>query len=114
MMFTVLILESIGFNAMQMVIFFVFFSATSFLGFRLSAMVRDLELIPRRAGLLGSLQDFFYLPFVTLGQWLSRKYSQINIVARFLDVAVELPLKSVLRLLQQWMNFLREQHENLY
>jgi hypothetical protein len=114
MMLTVLILDSIGFNAMQMIIFFIFFSATSFLGFRLSAMVRDLELIPRRAGLLGSLQDFFYLPFVTLGQWLSRKYSQINIVARFLDVAVELPLKSVLRLLQQWMNFLREQHENLY
>jgi hypothetical protein len=35
-------------------------------------------------------------------------------VARFMDLAIELPLKSILRLVQQWMNFIREQHEELY
>jgi hypothetical protein len=111
---TVLALDSIGFNIVQMIIFFIFFSTASFLGFRLSTMVRDLELTSRRVGLLGSLQDFFYLPFVTLGQWLSRKYSQINVIAQFMDIAIELPLKSMLRLLQQWVSFLRERHEELY
>lgn len=111
---TVFILQQIGFNIVQMGIFFIFFSTASFLGFRLSTLVRDLELTTRQAGLLVSLQDFFYLPFVVSGQWLSRKYGQLNIVARFMDVAVELPLKTILRLLQQWMNFLREKHEDLY
>jgi hypothetical protein len=111
---TVLILRRVGFNVVQMGIFFVFFSTASFLGFRLSALVRDLELTTRQLGLLTSLQDFFYLPFVLSGQWLSRKYSQINLVARIMDVAIELPLKTVLRLLRQWMGFLREKHEELY
>lgn len=111
---TVFILRQTGFNVVQMAIFFVFFSTASFLGFRLSTLVRDLELTTRQAGLWLSLQDFFYLPFVVSGQWLSRKYSQLNIVARFMDVAIELPLKTILRLLRQWMNFLREKHEELY
>jgi len=111
---TVLILQRLGFNIVQMAIFFVFFSTASFLGFRLSTLVRDLELTRRQTGLLASLQDFFYLPFVTLGQWLSRKYSRLNLVARFMDIAIELPLKSLLRLIQQWMSFVRERHEELY
>jgi hypothetical protein len=111
---TVFILRALHFNLVHMGIFFVFFSTASFLGFRLSLLVRDLELVRPQTGLLASLQDFFYLPFVTSGQWLSRKYSRINIVARFMDIAIELPLKSILRLVQQWMNFIREQHEELY
>jgi hypothetical protein len=31
-----------------------------------------------------------------------------------LDVAIELPLKTVLRLLRQWIRFLDEKHEELY
>jgi hypothetical protein len=111
---TVLILQRVGFNVLQMVIFFVFFSTASFLGFRLGTMTRDWELTLRQPGLATSMRDFFYLPFIVSGQWISRKYSRINIVARFLDVAIELPLKSVLRLVRQWMNFLREIHDDLY
>jgi DNA-binding ferritin-like protein (Dps family) len=111
---TVLILQRIGFNVVQMLIFFLFFSTASFLGFRLSSLVRDLELTTRQTGFLASLRDFFYLPFIVFGQWLSRKYSRINAVARFLDVAIELPLKAVLRLIRQWINFLNEKHEELY
>lgn len=111
---TTLILRAIGFNVVQMIIFFVFFSTASFLGFRLNMLIRELELQPRQSGLLASLQDFFYLPFVAVGQWLSRRYSQINVIALFLDVVIELPLKTILRLLRQWINYVREKHEELY
>lgn len=112
---TVLILQKVGFNIVQMVIFFVFFSTASFLGFRLSSLIRDFELRSvRRSGLLSSLWDFFYLPFILVGQWLSSKYSKLNLVARFLDIAIEMPLKAVLRLVRQWVRFLHEKHEELY
>jgi hypothetical protein len=111
---TVLILKRLDFNVVQMVIFFIFFSTASFFGFRLSSMVRELEITTRQSGLLTSLRDFFYLPFIVVGQWLSQKYGKINAVGRFLDVAIELPLKSILRLLRQWMRFLHEKHEELY
>ncbi len=111
---SLLILQRIGFNTVQMIIFFIFFSTASFLGFRLSSQVRELELATRRTGLLASLRDFFYLPFIMVGQWLSRKYGKINAIARILDVAIELPLKAVLRLIRQWIRFLNEKHEELY
>ncbi len=111
---SVLLLQKIGFNFVQMIIFFIFFSTASFLGFRLSTMVRELELTSRQTGLLASLRDFFYLPFILSGQWLSRKYSKLNLVARFLDIAIELPLKAILRLVRQWIRFLNEKRDELY
>lgn len=111
---TILALQGVGFNVVQMFIFFMFFSTASSLGFRLSSLVREVEINTRQPGLLTSLRDFFYLPFIMFGQWLSRKYSKLNLVARFLDVAIELPLKAILRLIRQWIRFLNEKRDELY
>jgi hypothetical protein len=96
------------------VIFVVFLSTASFLGFRLSTMVRDLEIISHQTNFLSTVRDFFYLPFILLGQWLSSKYARVNAVPQFLDVAIELPLKSILRLFRQWTRFINEKHDEIY
>jgi hypothetical protein len=111
---TVYILHLMHFNIVQGIIFFVFLSTASFLGFRLSLMVRDLEIVTKQSGFLTSLRDFFYLPFILVGQWLSSKYAKVNAVGYFLDIAIELPLKTVLRLLRQWTRFLNEKHDEIY
>lgn len=111
---SVVILHLLHFNIVQMLIFYIFFSTASSLGFRLSMIVRELEQSRPSTGFLDSIMEFFYLPFIISGQWLSRKYSQINIVARFLDVAIELPLKALLRLVRQWIRFLDERRDDLY
>jgi len=96
----------------QAVIFFVFLSTASFLGFRLSTMVRELEVLSS-TNTLSAIRDFFYLPFILVGQWLSSKYARINAVAFVLDIAIELPLKTVLRLIRQWARFINEKHDQL-
>jgi hypothetical protein len=111
---TLYLLSLLHFNAVQMIIFFVFLSTASFLGFRLSRMIREMELLAKQQGLLSVLRDFFYLPFITVGQWLSRKYARVNIVAYILDMAIELPLKTILRLVRQWTRFLNEKHDEMY
>lgn len=111
---TLYMLHSLNFNIVQVLIFFVFFSTASFLGFRLSSLVRELELVTHQLGFLSSLRDFFYMPFILVGQWLSSKYAKINAVAYFLDIAIELPLKTVLRLVRQWTRFLNEKHDQIY
>lgn len=60
----ILILQSLQFNWLQMVIFFVFFSTASFLGFRLRSMVRELKMNNRGGGMLSLLVDFFYRRWV--------------------------------------------------
>lgn len=110
----VAILVALNFNVVQGLIFVVFLSTASFLGFRLSHMIRELELVTQQISILASLRDFFYLPFILFGQWLSQKYSRVNAVALILDMAIELPLKTVLRLFRQWTSFLNEKHDEIY
>lgn len=111
---TVYGLHLLNFNIVQMAIFFAFLSTASFFGFRLSSMIRELELLAHSSNILSTLRDFFYLPFILVGQWLSSKYAKINAVAYFLDIAIELPLKTVLRLIRQWTRFLNEKHDEIY
>lgn len=104
----------LDFNIVQMIIFFIFFSTASSLGFRLRAMVADLEVSHQSSGFLASIRDFLYLPFIVFGQWLSAEYRRFNIIGRMFDIIIELPLKTFFRLARQWMRFLDEQHEQLY
>ena len=107
------VLINLKFNLIQGGIFFIFFATASFLGFRLSGFVRELELVTAKSGLIMTLRDFLYMPFILLGQWVSEKYKKINIVALILDTIIELPLKTVLRLIRQWAEFINEKKDEI-
>jgi len=107
------LLITIGFSLLHLAIFFVFLSTASFLGFRLSRMVRELEVVDTRQDGVAFVRDLLYLPFVTIGRWLSETYSQINIVALVLDMVIELPLKTILRLVRQWAVFINAKKDEL-
>lgn len=106
-------LMTLGFNVVQGVIFFVFFATASFLGFRLSRIIRELELVVTKQSFVNSIRDFIYMPFILLGQWLSEKYQKVNIIALILDTVIELPLKTILRLIRQWTSFIGEKRDDI-
>lgn len=107
------LLSQLGFNIVSGVIFFVFLSTVSFLGFRLTQTARELEMIESRRGALSLITDFLYTPFIRIGHWLSDRYAQVNVVARVLDVLIEMPLKFGLRFMRQWAGFLRDKQEEM-
>lgn len=107
------LLHKAGFNLVNGSIFFLFFSAVSFLGFRLRQSARELQLLDERQGLLQTLADFLSAPFVRMGHWLSDKYAKANIVTFMLDLAIEMPLKTSLRVVRQWVGFMRDKQEEL-
>ena len=103
----------IGFSWLHLGIFFVFLSTASFLGFRLSRLIREIETVDAEQNGVSMLRDFLYLPFVVVGRWMSEKYAKVNIVAMILDMVIELPLKTVLRLVQQWGSFISSKKDAL-
>ena len=103
----------LNFSLVHIAIFFVFVSAASFLGFRLSRLIRELEIVRSSSNGLTFLRDVIYLPFVVAGQWMNEKYSQVNIVATVLDMLIELPLKTVLRLVRQWGAFIDDRKDRI-
>ena len=107
------ILYLLHFTIVQGFIFFIFLSTASFLSFRLSRQIHELEVIHTSQGSLSLLRDIVYMPFIYVGQQISYRYSQINIVATILDLLIELPLKTTLRLIRQWVNFLNAKKDEL-
>ena len=107
------ILIQLGFNIVNGSIFFLFFSAVSFLGFRLRQSAHELAMIDEREGILPTLADFLATPFVRVGHWLSDKYARANFVTALLDIAIEMPIKTSLRMLRQWASFMRDKQEEL-
>ena len=103
----------LDFSLVHIAIFFVFISAASFLGFRLSRLIRELEVVRSSSNGLTFIRDLIYLPFVVVGQWMSDKYSRLNIVTIVLDMLIELPLKTVLRLVRQWGAFIDDRKDRI-
>mgnify|MGYP000855555255 CR=1 FL=1 len=107
------LLLMLGFSIVHIAIFFVFLSAASFLGFRLSRLIRELEVVRSSSNGLTFVRDLIYLPFVVVGRWMSSAYSQVNIVTIVLDMLIELPLKTVLRLIRQWGQFIDDRKDRI-
>jgi hypothetical protein len=101
------------FSALHILIFFVFLSTASFLGFRLSRQIRELEVVQGQQDGISMVRDFLYIPFVVVGRWMSEHYARINIVAMILDMVIELPLKTVLHLVRQWGAFITSKKDEL-
>lgn len=106
-------LYSLGFSPLHLAIFLIFLSTASFLGFSLSRLVREVEAIDGYQGGVTMVRDFLYMPFVMIGRWISEKYAKINLVAQVLDMVIELPLKTILRLVRQWGAFMSDQKDRL-
>lgn len=107
------ILYLLHFNIVQGIIFFVFLSTATFLSFRLSRQIHEIEAVNAQQGTISLLRDIIYMPFIYVGQQISYRYSQVNIIAMILDILIELPLKTVLRLVRQWMLFLNAKKDEL-
>lgn len=106
-------LYKLGFNIVQGVIFIIFFSTASFLGYRLTLQIKEIEYINVNQGFMAILRDFIYTPFVLLGKNISYRFGKLNIIGQILDLAVDLPLKTFVKLLRQWSTFLNNKKDEL-
>ena len=104
-------LWKLDFAPVHMAVFFLFFSAVSFFRFRLIQQSRELDVNDRRESIFDVIGGFFYTPFIKLGEWLSARYRRINVITVILDLMIEMPLKTTLRILQEWMRFMRDKRE---
>lgn len=107
------VLYSLHFTLVQGAIFFVFLCTASFLAFRLSHEVRQVEASAHVASSTSLLHDIIYLPFIYMGQQISFRYSRINIVSHLFDLIIELPLKAVLRSIRRWTVFLSSKRDEI-
>lgn len=101
------------FEWIHLLIFFIFISTASYLGFRLSRQIRKIEVGDEAQTTASILRDFIYMPFVAVGQKISETYSKINIVSRAMDMFIELPMRTIIGFLRRWGSFMSTKRDDL-
>jgi hypothetical protein len=108
-----LALSKLNFTWLSAAIFYFFLCVVSFFAFRLRQNARESVVIEGGDKFSGLAFDFFSLPVLRAGSWLSRGLNRINVFLFFFDFLIEAPFKIFLTVLEEWFAFMREKKEEL-
>ncbi len=110
-----LVLSAFGFGVMSITIFLIFFCLITFAGVRIRRRAKELEIEEeKKAGLLGSLWDWFVLPIVMGGKWLYDEWERHNALVVVFNSLIDMPFQTFVEFLEQWRYFLKEKKEELH
>lgn len=106
-------LEQIQFSWVSIIIFLFFLAFASFFSIRIRKNLKDLIIIPPKENIFSFMADFFYVPIVATGKWLSEKFQRINVFVFFLDFIIEAPFKIFVEIAEEWTKYVKERKDEL-
>ncbi len=106
------ILTALHFNLASQTIFVFFVTLVSFFAYRIRQSAKEYE-IEQRQGILEPIVDFFFLPILRAGHFLSREIAKINIFIFLFDFILEAPLKVILEVIEEWIRYIRIKKEEI-
>ena len=106
-------LSKINFTWVSIIIFLFFLTFVSFFSIRIRKNARDMTIIPPRENILSFIADFFYVPIVAAGKWMSEKFSQVNVFVFVLDFIIETPFKIFVEITEEWTKYVKERKDDI-
>lgn len=106
-------LGKIDFNWVSITIFLFFLTFVSFFSFRIKREIKEFIITEQKESFLGFLFDFFYMPIVAAGKFLSDNISKVNVFVFALDFIIEAPFKVIVGVIEDWTKYIKERKENL-
>ncbi len=110
----IFILDKLRFSFVSGALFIFFISVVSFFALKISQSVRELNVVDKKDNFFGVAFDFFSIPIINLGRWISERFSQVNVFVFVLDFIIEAPFKSFVKIFDDWLKFLKEKKEELH
>lgn len=110
----IMVLQNLKFNILSGTLFFFFLTMVSFFALKIRATAKEYKVLQKKVGLLSFLIDFFSLPIVYAGRWLSTKFKKINVFAFVMDYIIEAPFKIFIATFEDWLGFLKDKKEGMY
>ncbi|NTU98662.1 hypothetical protein HGA64_01480 [Candidatus Falkowbacteria bacterium] len=109
----VYLLHQIKFNFVSITIFLFFLALISFFSIRIRKRVRELMVVDAKENIFGFFTDFFYIPIIAVGKWLSVRFSKINVFVFVLDFIIEAPFKVFVEIAEEWSKYVKERKEDI-
>ena len=108
------ILLQLNFSTISQIIFIAFICLIAFTGAKIRQRSKELNVEKEKESGLIFLMDFFFLPFVRVGKWLSGKLTKINLIILLLTFVWETPFQIFVEFLENWSSFLKEKKEEIH
>ena len=105
-------LNLLSFPLTSKVIFFFFITAVSFFGYRITQISKE-YVVKEKESVLTPVIDFFMMPLVSVGKWLSSEISKINVLLFVFDFLIEAPFKVLFEVIEEWISFIRKRKEDI-
>ncbi len=105
-------LDLLNFHLTSKLIFFFFVSAVSFFGYRIRRIAQEYT-IKEKENVLTPVIDFFLMPLVSVGKWLSSEIARINFILFIFDFLIEAPFKVLFEVVEEWIGFIRRRKEEI-
>lgn len=106
-------LIQINFTWVSIVIFLFFLAFVSFFSIRIRRSVKQMVVVEEKENIIGFFVDFFFIPIISAGKWLSHKFSKINVFVFILDFIIETPFKVLVEIAEQWTKYVKERKEDI-
>jgi hypothetical protein len=110
---TFIALQFLHFTWVSALIFIFFLCVVSFFAFRLRLASREYVAVSRPDNVVTLFVDFFSIPILRAGRFLSETVSRFNVFVFFFDFIFEAPFKLFLNILEEWSAFMKEKKEQL-
>ena len=107
------ILEKLHFNLAGIVMFLFFLTLISYFALRIRYNAKKWVIRTNNQSIISFICDILTLPIVTLGQWLSIKFSSINVFVFILDFIIEAPFKILLDIFDSFTTFIKEKKSQI-
>jgi hypothetical protein len=91
----------------------VFTAMVFFAAMAIKATSKEIT-IKDKGNFLESFMDLFSIPLAQIGQWFSNKWREYNIVSALLTALVDTPFSAIIRLIEDWRNFLKEKSAEIH
>jgi len=85
----------------------------SFFIIRIKKVTNELKITEEKENLWRTIFDFFSLPVLSVGKYLSEKFSKINVFVFFLDFIIETPFKFLVNMVEDWTNYVNERKNQI-
>ncbi len=106
-------LNKINFPPFSYPIFITFLSLIAFAGTKIRQKARALQMVEERDTFLDTLVDFFALPIIHLGRWLTIRWKRYNLLSTLFNALLDMPYSIFVEFIEQWRYFLKEKKEKL-
>ncbi len=106
-------LNKIHFSIVSIIIFLFFLTLVSFFAIRIRKTTKEFIIVRPRENIFTFLLDFFSIPMISVGKWLSNKFSKINVFIFLMDFIIETPFKIFVQIAEDWTGYVKERKDEI-